>query len=180
MSRAWTALALTRMDRLSPRHVGALALLVAGFALGLALAAEHWGGLLPCSLCLLERWPYRVAIVLGAVATVSPRPAIVPLLWAIVVAMAANAGLAIIQVGVEQHLWRNPIAECTAPHFNGGSLMDHLLQLSSRAPQPCDRAAYLNPFIPLSMAAMNALFAATFAAVMAVFVWRNSRQEARS
>ena len=130
---------LGRFDRFPPRAVGILALLAAAFALGLALASEYWGGLLPCSLCLLERWPYRVAILLGALAAFSPRPAVRPLLWLIVVVMMANAGLAIVHVGVEQHLWLNPISECSAPHFSGGTALERMLQLSSRPPQPCDR-----------------------------------------
>jgi disulfide bond formation protein DsbB len=80
---------LARIDRFPPRAVGALALLAAAFALGLALASEYWGGLLPCSLCLLERWPYRVAVLLGALAMLSPRPAVRPLLWLIVVVMVS-------------------------------------------------------------------------------------------
>jgi disulfide bond formation protein DsbB len=167
---------LARIDRLPPRAVGALALLAAAFALGLALVSEYWGGLLPCSLCLLERWPYRIAIVLGALATLSPRPAIRPLLWLIVVVMVANAGLAIVHVGVEQHLWQNPISECAAPQFTGGSAMERMLQLSSRPPQPCDRGTYLIPFVPVSMAAMNVLYAAMFAAVLALFLWRSARR----
>ena len=64
---------LACIDRFPPRAVGALALLAAAFALGLALASEYWGGLLPCSLCLLERWPYRVAILLGSAGCLSWR-----------------------------------------------------------------------------------------------------------
>ncbi len=165
---------LARIDRFPARAVGALALLAAAFALGLALVSEHWGGLLPCSLCLLERWPYRVAILLGALATLSPRPAIRPLLWLIVLVMAANAGLAIVHVGVEQHLWQNPITECAAPLFNGGTALERMLQLPSRPPQPCDRATYLIPFVPLSMAAMNALYAAAFSALLALFLWHSA------
>ena len=160
---------LAAIARLSPRFVAICALLAAAFALGLALASEYWGGLLPCSLCLLERWPYRLAIGLAAVALIVPRRAIAPLLWLIVLAMLANTVLAVIHVGVEQHLWDNPIGECAAPHL-GGSITDMLLQLSNRPPMPCDRASYLVPFIPLSMAAMNALFAAAFAIAIAVYL----------
>jgi disulfide bond formation protein DsbB len=152
-----------------PRVIGALALTVAAAALGLALGAEYWGGLVPCSLCLMERWPYRLAMLFGALAVVVPRPAIRPLLWVIVLAMLADAGLAMVHVGVEQHLWQNPISECAAPHLSGG-VMDRLLQLSSRPPMPCDRATYLIPLVPLSMAAMDALYAAGTAALLALFL----------
>lgn len=166
--------AVAHVTAMSPRLVGALALAIAGFALGLALASEYWGGLLPCSLCLLERWPYRIAMVLGALAIVAPRPAVRPVLWLIVLVMIASAELAIMHVGVEQHLWQNPINECAAPQLNG-SLLGDLLQLSSRPPMPCDRATYLIPFVPLSMAAMNALYAAGTAALLATFLLPGTR-----
>lgn len=160
---------LALINRIPPRAVATLTLLAAAFALGLALASEYWGGLLPCSLCLLERWPYRIAIVLAALAVVAPRPAIAPLLWLAALTMLADAGLAVIHVGVEQHLWQNPIGECAAPNLNG-SLADRLLQLSGRPPQPCDRASYLIPFLPLSMAAMNILYAGGLAAAVALYL----------
>jgi disulfide bond formation protein DsbB len=155
-----------------PRAAAAFALLAAGFALGLALASEYWGGLLPCSLCLLERWPYRIVVLLAAIAIIGPGPAVRPLLWLIVLVMVADAGLAVIHVGVEQHLWQNPISECAAPRPGGGSLAERLLRLSSRPPQPCDRATYLIPFLPVSMAAMNVLYAGGLAGVLSVFLRR--------
>ena len=85
--------------------------------------------------------------------------------------MLADAGLAVVHVGVEQHFWPNPIGECAALHL-GGSLADRLLQLSGRPPQPCDRASYLIPFVPLSMAAMNVLHAHGIAIVLATYLRR--------
>ena len=84
-----------------PRVIGALALTVAAAALGLALGAEYWGGLVPCALCLLERWPYRVAIVLSLVAAVVPRPFDRGLLMLVVLTMLVGAALAVVHVGVE-------------------------------------------------------------------------------
>lgn len=162
---------LAILDHIKPRTVVSLTLLAAGFALGLALVSEYWGGLLPCSLCLLERWPYRIALLLGALAVIVPRSATGPLLWLTVSVMLAEVGLAVVHVGVEQHFWQNPIGECAAPHL-GGSLADRLLQLSSRPPQPCDRASYLIPFVPLSMAAMNVLLAGGIAIVLATYLRR--------
>ena len=157
------------IDRIPPRAVAALTLLAAAFALGLALASEYWAGLLPCSLCLLERWPYRITIVLAAFAVVAPRRAIAPLLCLAALIMLTNTGLAMIHVGVEQRLWQNPIGECASPNLSG-SLAGRLLQLSNRPPQPCDRASYLIPFLPLSMAAMNALYAAVLTAAIALYL----------
>src|SRR5438445_5206957 len=46
--------------------VAAAAILFAAFA------SEWWGGLVPCALCLVERWPYRVAIGVGVIGMVVP------------------------------------------------------------------------------------------------------------
>ncbi|MGA7866272.1 MAG: disulfide bond formation protein B, partial [Stellaceae bacterium] len=45
--------------------------------LGGALVSQYWGGLAPCELCVLQRWPWGVAIVISFVATmVGSRPAL--------------------------------------------------------------------------------------------------------
>ena len=60
------------MQRRAPRKLALLAALGAAAALGVAYASEVWGGLVPCALCLVERWPYRVSIVLGLLAFLCP------------------------------------------------------------------------------------------------------------
>ena len=36
--------------------------------LGTALLSQYWGGLAPCELCLLQRWPWAVAIAISLIA----------------------------------------------------------------------------------------------------------------
>ena len=55
--------------------------LAAAAALVFAYALENWDGLVPCALCLLERWPYRIALVLGLLALVVPGHLARLLLW---------------------------------------------------------------------------------------------------
>ena len=57
---------------LSHRGFGLIAAIAAAVVLGIAIASERWGGLVPCALCLVERWPYRIAIVLGLAAALLP------------------------------------------------------------------------------------------------------------
>ena len=56
------------------RQVGGLAVLAGVAALGVAYFAQDFLHLVPCPLCLWERWPYRVVIGLGVLA-VLVRPA---------------------------------------------------------------------------------------------------------
>jgi disulfide bond formation protein DsbB len=159
----------------STRELALLSALAAGAALGIAEVSEHWGGLVPCALCLLERWPYRVAIVLALVAAVVPRGVGRILLALVIVCMLVGVALAIIHVGVELHYWPSPLPECAAPRLTGGTAAQMLAQMPSRPSKPCDAPTFLIPGLPLSMAAMNLLFALVFALLLGVFLWRDRR-----
>lgn len=155
----------------------ALSTLAAAAALGTAFASEWWGGLVPCALCLLERWPYRVAIGLGLLGLVLPRGLARILGWLVVLAALVAAGLAFLHVGVEFKFWPSPLPECAAPHFSGGSIAQRLASMPLRPSKSCEDPTYLIPFLPVSMAQMNLLFALAFAAVLGVFLWRGERSD---
>jgi disulfide bond formation protein DsbB len=157
------------------RTVALLCALAAGAALGIALASEHWGGLVPCALCLWERWPYRIAIVLGLVALMVPHRFARPLLFVLLLTILADVALAAVHVGVELHYWPSPLPECAAPRLTGGSIAARLAQMPMTPAKPCDEPTFLIPGLPLSMAAMNLLFALAFAALLAGVLWRGRR-----
>ncbi len=108
---------IRRMTGINPRLACALAALAAGFALGTAFAFEWWGGLVPCALCLVERWPYRVAIGLGVVGVLLPGWLPRLALVGVLLAGLASVGAAGLHVGVEFGWWPSPLPECAAPHF---------------------------------------------------------------
>jgi disulfide bond formation protein DsbB len=157
------------------RGIALLSALAAAFALGLALASERWEGLVPCALCLLERWPYRVAIALGLLACVVPHRWARMLLVLVVLSMLVGTALAVIHVGVEQRWWPSPLPECAAPSFTGGTIAERLAQMPARPAKPCEDPAYLIPGLPISMAAMNLLYALAFAMVLGILLWRDKR-----
>jgi len=163
------------MPTLSLRTLALLSALAAGAALAVALATETWGGLVPCALCLLERWPYRVAVGFALLAIVVPPRFARALLVLVVLAFLAGAALAFIHVGVEAHWWPSPLPECAAPRFVAGSIAERLAQMPTRPAKPCDDPSYLIPGLPVSMAAMNLIFALAFAGVLAIFLWRSDR-----
>jgi disulfide bond formation protein DsbB len=137
----------------SSRAVAALSTIAAGAALATALASERFLGLVPCALCLWERWPYRIAIGLGVLAFLA-------------------AALAFVHVGVEQGYWPSPLPECAAPHFSAGTIAERLASMPARPSKPCDEPTFLVPGLPLSMAAMNLVFALAFAALLAIYLAR--------
>jgi disulfide bond formation protein DsbB len=140
------------------------AAVAAAIALGIAVASERWGGLVPCALCLLERWPYRIAIVLGLAAAVLPPRMARAALGLLALAMLAGTVLGVIHVGVEFHWWPSPLPECAAPSLSGGSIAERLAHMPSAPAKPCDDPTYLIPGLKLSMAAMNLIFAGFFTA----------------
>ncbi len=155
----------------------AFAVLASGMALLVALGSERWGGLVPCALCLVERWPYRVAIVLGLAGLALPRHLARLALAAVVLALLAGAGVAAAHVGVEAGWWPSPLPQCQAPRYSGGTLAQRLAQMPAHPSKACEDPTYLVPGVPVSMAQMNLLFALALAAGLATFGWRSRRSE---
>src|SRR5579875_1742847 len=91
-------------------------------ALGGALASQYWIGLVPCALCLVERWPWRAVIVVGLIAaSLPPRAG----RWALgigLIVLLASTALGAVHVGVELGLWKSPLPECAAPPLGTGSI----------------------------------------------------------
>src|ERR1700761_3851741 len=140
------------MQRRPPRTIAVFAVLAAAVALGIARAAEIWEDLVPCALCLLERWPYRVVIVLGLLAAIAPQHLVRPLLVLAVLALLTDAAIAAVHVGVEQRWWPSPLPECAAPHLSGGSIAQRLASMPARPSKPCDEPSFLISGLPVSMA----------------------------
>jgi disulfide bond formation protein DsbB len=166
------------MPNASLHMVALITALAAGAALGGALAIETWGGLVPCALCLLERWPYRVAIVVALLAAIVPARFARALLALVVLTLLADVALACIHVGVEAHWWPSPLPECAAPRFIAGSIAQRLANMPAHPAKPCDDPSFLIPGLPVSLAMMNLIFALVFAVVLAIFVWRSDRRPA--
>src|SRR6202011_478996 len=104
--------------------------------LGIALATERYAGIVPCALCLVERWPYRIGIGLGAVAFILPTRAARGALALAALTFLIGAGLGALHVGVEQGYWPSPLPECAAPHVSGGSIAERLASMPSRPSKP--------------------------------------------
>jgi disulfide bond formation protein DsbB len=155
------------MLRTKLRPLALLTTLGGALALAVALGSQYWGGLVPCALCLLERWPYRIVVLVGLIALMAPYRATRILLWLAVLTLLVGVALAGIHVGVEQRLWPSPLPECAAPHISGATISQMLAAMPARPSKPCDAPTYLVPGLPLSMAAMNLIYALGFAILLA-------------
>lgn len=151
------------------RLAGLFTALVAVAALGVAYAAQYGLHLVPCELCLWERWPYRITILLGILALLSggrPARALVFLAGLVMLGDVAIAG---VHVGVEFGWWPSPLPEC-----NGILTPGAALPLTPSV--PCDRPVYLISGFPMSMAQMDFCGAIIFSVLL---FWMAARQPKR-
>jgi disulfide bond formation protein DsbB len=153
----------------SLRVAGAVTALAALAALGVAYYAQDFLHLFPCPLCLWERWPYRILILLGILAAILPRRAAQLSLSLAVLVLLAGAAIAFVHVGVEFHWWQSPLPECNGILTPGAPL-------PMTPAKPCDSPSFLIPALPVSMAAMDLLYAAILAFVLGSYLIRKPRR----
>jgi disulfide bond formation protein DsbB len=142
---------------LAPRSVSLL-LAVAGVAiLAAVLAFQHLGGAAPCPLCIWQRYPYGVLIVLGVIGFFwRPRA----MLALCVVALLVGAGLAGYHYGVEQG-WLALPEGCVAGER--ATSVEELRRMLSEAPPACDQVRFT--VLGWSLAAWNLLASLGLAAL---------------
>lgn len=145
-----------------------LLFLLALLVIGTALASEHWGGLLPCALCLKQRIAFFVALPLIAIAYLNAdkSPAAMRgLMHTIGIIFIANAGLAFYHAGIEYGFWLGP-ASCGgggAQALDTGALLE---ALKSSSMVRCDAPAFT--LFGVSLAGYN-LLACIALAVLALY-----------
>jgi disulfide bond formation protein DsbB len=124
-----------------------------------ALGLQYLGGLAPCHLCVLQRWPYVALIALGLIGwRWQPRP----LLALSALVLLIGAGLAGYHVAVEEG-WVALPESCVA----GGSAqtIEQLKQMLATAPPACDQVRF--SLFGLTLAGWNFLASLALAAYAA-------------
>lgn len=139
------------------------------FVAGAAVLAGAWGLQIvflnrPCSICLIERWPYYAIIAVGVLAKLRApwgRKRI-PSRWLLAgcgVIMVIGASLGTYHAGLEWGWWSEP-AIC----LSTGGPSNHVLPDLSTAPiMACDRAPWR--FLGLSLAGYNTIISLSLAVV---------------
>jgi len=125
-----------------------------------ALAFQYIGGLAPCTLCIWQRWPHLVAVLIG-LAALAVRGPVLPVLGA--VAALTTAGIGAFHAGVEWGWWAG-LASCSAGSIAGISTADLLNpDVIVAAPVRCDAVAW--SLAGISMAGWNAVISVGLAGV---------------
>ncbi len=135
-----------------------LAGLAAAGSAGLLAGAfmfQHLGGLAPCEMCIWQRWPHALALLLGALLLVPALRGLRAIRAVGALAMLAGAGIALLHTGVERGWWEGP-TECSATMGAGLSTDDLLKAIQSAPMVRCDEVAW--SLMGLSMASWNGIF----------------------
>lgn len=163
---------------ISPRLSPALVLAACVAALGGAFFFQYVVGLAPCVLCIYERYPYALAIVLSLAALLIADPRLRGAGLALCgAAFLVGAGIGVFHVGVEQHWWEGTAA-CTGSASQGAARsLDALRQqiLSSHVAR-CDRVPW--SLFGISLAGYNVLISLglmLYAFAAARHIWTGNR-----
>ena len=143
----------------TPRGFAGFVLMASASVLGGALLSQYWGGLAPCELCLLQRWPWAAAIAISLIALVAgSRPALPWVALGLALVFALGVAFAFYHVGVEQKWFEGPRA-CTASapgnSLGATTLEDIKRQILGTAPALCDRVQWA--LFGVSLAGWNLL-----------------------
>jgi disulfide bond formation protein DsbB len=120
---------------------------------------QYGFGIVPCELCLEQRYAYYFVIPAGALLAIAASRGLETrwvALGLVVLALAtlANAGLATYHAGVEWGWWKGPTA-CTGPMVDFGKAGNLLEQLNKVKVVRCDEVQWR--FLGLSLAGYNVL-----------------------
>ncbi len=146
----------------------AVTLIAAATLIG-AWIFQYGFGIVPCELCLEQRYAYYFVIPAGALLAIAAARGLEPRFVAfglIILALAtlANAGLATYHAGVEWGWWKGPTA-CTGPIVELGKAGSLLEQLNKVKVVRCDEVQWR--FLGLSLAGYNVLISLLMTAIAA-------------
>ncbi|MHC2433295.1 disulfide bond formation protein B [Bradyrhizobium sp. USDA 4451] len=133
--------------------------------------------IMPCPLCLEQRYAYYLAVPLGAVVALAaargaPRPVLLAGLAILGLAALANAGLGSYHAGVEWGFWPGP-TDCTGPMVDFGKAGSLLDQLDKVKVVRCDEVQFR--FLGISLAGYNVLISLLMAAIAGWGVMRAAK-----
>jgi disulfide bond formation protein DsbB len=168
---------MNAMNSTSRLSVAGLALAGSIAALAVAFASQYIGGLLPCQLCIWQRWGYAGAILLAVIALLLP--ARLRGYGAVLASLGllATAAIALFHTGVEYHWWQG-LASCGGNLDTSQSLSGLEQQLLATPVIPCDRPAWT--MFGISMAGYDFIYATALGLVCLIAAARSLRHSAMS
>lgn len=142
----------------TPRPIIWVLTVLSASALAAALISQYQFGLQPCELCIYQRVPYVVAILLGVASLVISPRAILALMG---VCFLIGAGIASFHAGVEYGFWKGTEACGMKLDFNDVNALREQIMNAPKA--RCDEAAW--SMFGISMAGYNFFYSLMLAIV---------------
>lgn len=165
-----------------PRLMFTLFAIIAATSLGMALIAQYAFGLNPCNLCLIQRYPYGIVILLGIVGFFTTNKckksamAIMPLIG---LTFLTNSIIAFYHSGVELKWWKSFLEGCSVPKLSSDvNEMMAQIQATTKVAR-CDEIPWSDPIFNLSMANYNVIFCfglGVIAIISAIYIWKNEKR----
>jgi disulfide bond formation protein DsbB len=163
---------------LTTRGFAGFVLTASAVVLGAALLSQYWGGLAPCELCLLQRWPWGVAVTISFVTVlVGGRAAFPWVALILAVVFAASVAFAFYHLGVEQKWYAGPSA-CSASTAGAMTLEQMRQQIVGTAPVMCDRVQW--SLFGVSLAGWNLLASLIMTAICLLVFLQARRPSTRT
>ncbi len=131
--------------------------IIAAMSLGAGFIAQYQFGLQPCILCLYQRWPFAVVILLCAVGIWmgGRHKMAAPIFMGLIsLTFFTNAIIAFYHTGVERHWWKSFLEGCAVPDMTG-DITEVLARIAQTPAVRCDEIPWVDPIIGLSMANYN-------------------------
>ncbi len=129
--------------------------------LGAALAFQFLGGMSPCKMCIWQRWPHLVAVLIGVLIWFRPNPNLV---WMGFLALMFTTAIGIYHAGVEQAWWPGPDS-CTSGPIVDQSTDDLFDEIMNAPVARCDEIPWAT--LGISMAGWNAICSSLLATIWA-------------
>jgi disulfide bond formation protein DsbB len=156
--------------------IGGVAFLSA-FSLAAAYTAELAFGMEPCILCLYQRVPFALSLLVSAAVFINRNTMVKPVIAANGLLYFVNGCIAFYHTGVEQKWWVSAVEGCSFTLPGLESQPEDLLSAILKTPSvPCDVIPWSDPVLGLSMANYNVMLGLGVAVASALSLYLMQRQ----
>lgn len=159
---------ITKASSAIPPRLAALGIAaVSAFSLAAALTAQFGFGLLPCTLCLYQRVPFSLNILLGLAGRFSKNAKVTTYSIALSgLSFLINSGIAFYHSGVERKWWAG-LQGCSTPDMSG-SIEEVMARIAATNVTRCDEIPW--SLFGLSMANYNVMMCLGLAVLCGVYL----------
>lgn len=163
----------------TPHYIFLGVSIVGGIGLGVAYISEYIFELLPCFLCIYERVPYAIALLLGLLGWVKPKAFPETLILLLFCSFLSGSALSFYHAGVEHHIFSSlEICDGKNNSLNAKTVEELQESLNSTPVVRCDEVPFR--FLSLSMTEYNLFLSLVMSAILAgtlIKLWKKPHRQ---